>query len=355
MDENTNTTTHTNTNIGTGTGTGTTTPTPTPTNAGTGTATGADPRRAGRPGPLSGRVALVAGATRGAGRALAVELGRAGATVYVTGRTSRGSVSEVGRSTETIEQTAELVSAAGGAGIAVPTDHLDEDRVRALVRRIDRERGRLDILVNDLWGGEHLLTGSVFGRKSWQTPLADGLRILELGVRSHVITAALALPLLIRSDAPLLVEVTDGTAAANRRYRENLFYDLAKNAPIRIAFGLGQELAEYRGTAVAVTPGFLRSEQMLAHFGVSEENWRDAVAREPHFAIAESPHYLARGVAALAADPDRAARWNGKSTSSGELAQVYGVRDVDGSRPDAWAYFEDVVHGGKNGSADDYR
>jgi NAD(P)-dependent dehydrogenase (short-subunit alcohol dehydrogenase family) len=309
----------------------------------------------GQAGPLAGRIALVAGATRGAGRALAVELGRAGATVYVTGRTTREHASEVGRTTETIEQTAELVTAAGGTGIAVPTDHLDEDRVRALVERIDREQGRLDILVNDLWGGEHLLVDSVFGKKSWQTPLAVGLRILELGVRSHVITAAVALPLLIRSDAPLHVEVTDGTAVSNRRYRENLYYDLAKNAPIRMAFGLGEELAEYGGMAVAVTPGFLRSEQMLTHFGVTEENWREAVAREPHFAVAESPYYLARAVAALAADPDRSACWNGKSTSSAELARTYGVRDVDGSRPDAWAYFEDVRYGGKDSSADDYR
>ncbi len=310
---------------------------------------------AGPAGPLAGRVALVAGATRGAGRAQAVELGRAGATVYVTGRTTRTRLSEVGRSTETIEESAELVTAAGGTGIAVPTDHLDEAQVRALVERIDGEHGRLDILVNDLWGGEHLLSDAVFGKKSWETPLADGLRILELGARSHVITAALLLPLLIRSDAPLHVEVTDGTAHSNRRYRENIYYDLAKNAPIRLAFGLGQELAEYGGTAVAVSPGFLRSEQMLSHFGVSEENWRDAIAQEPTFAIAESPRYLARTVAALAADPDRAERWNGTSTSSGELAKVYGVTDVDGSQPDAWAYFEDVIHGGKEGSADDYR
>ncbi|MFI9389675.1 SDR family oxidoreductase [Streptomyces bauhiniae] len=305
--------------------------------------------------PLAGRIALVAGATRGAGRAMAVELGRAGATVYVTGRTTRERASEVGRPTETIEETAELVAAAGGTGIAVPTDHLDPDQVRALVGRIDREQGRLDILVNDLWGGEHLLVDSVFGKKSWETPLDDGLRILELGVRSHVITAALALPLLIRSDAPLHVEVTDGTAVYNRRYRENLYYDLAKNAPIRIAFGLGEELAEYGGTAVAVTPGFLRSEQMLGHFGVTEENWRDATAREPDFATAESPAYLARGIAALAADPGRAARWNGKSTSSAELARTYDVTDVDGSRPDAWAYFEEVKFGDKEGTPDDYR
>ncbi|MEU1122220.1 SDR family oxidoreductase [Streptomyces sp. NPDC005899] len=313
-----------------------------------------DTAPAGPAGPLTGRIALVAGATRGAGRAQAVELGRAGATVYVTGRTTRARASEVGRTTETIEETGELVTAAGGTGIAVPTDHLDEAQVRALAQQIDREHGRLDILVNDLWGGEHLLVTSVFGKKSWETPLADGLRILELGARSHVITAALLLPLLIRSDAPLHVEVTDGTARFNRRYRENMYYDLAKNAPIRLAFGLGQELAEYGGTAVAVSPGFLRSEQMLSHFGVGEENWHDAIAQEPGFAIAESPHYLARTVAALAADPDRAKRWNGRSTSSAELARAYGVTDVDGSQPDAWAYFEDEARG-KGGSPEDYR
>ncbi|MBD0744189.1 SDR family oxidoreductase [Streptomyces sp. CBMA152] len=312
-------------------------------------------QKAAQEGSLTGRIVLVAGATRGAGRAQAVELGRAGAVVYVTGRTTRTQASEVGRTTETIEETAELVTAAGGTGIAVPTDHLDESQVRALVRKIDQEQGRLDVLVNDLWGGEHLLAASVFGKKSWETPLADGLRILDLGARSHVITAALMLPLLIRSDAPLHVEVTDGTAVFNRRYRENMYYDLAKNAPIRLAFGLGQELAEYGGTAVAVSPGFLRSEQMLAHFGVAEENWRDAVAQEPTFAIAESPYYLARTVVALAADPDRAGRWNGKSTSSAELAKAYGVQDVDGSQPDAWTYIEDVVHGRKDASADDYR
>ncbi|MEV7119238.1 SDR family oxidoreductase [Kitasatospora griseola] len=305
--------------------------------------------------PLAGRIVLVAGATRGAGRALAVELGRAGATVYVTGRTTRERLSEVGRASETIEETGELVTAAGGVGIAVPTDHLDEGQVRALFGRIEEEQGQLDVLVNDLWGGERLTAESIFGKKSWETPLADGLRMLELGVRSHVITAALGLPLLVRSAAPLLVEVTDGTAATNRRYRENLYYDLAKNAPIRMAFGLGEELAEYGGAAVCVTPGFLRSEQMLTHFGVAEENWRDVITVEPTFAIAESPQYLARGVAALAADPRRAERWNRKSTSSAELARVYGVTDVDGSRPDAWAYFEAVGERGDSVSAEDYR
>ncbi|MFB7866928.1 SDR family oxidoreductase [Streptomyces sp. NPDC056069] len=287
--------------------------------------------------PLAGRVTLVAGATRGAGRAIAVQLGAAGATVYVTGRTTRDKVSEVGRATETIEETAELVTAAGGEGIAVPTDHLQADRVRALAGRIDREQGRLDVLVNDVWGGEHLI-GSSFGRKTWDIDLADGLRMLELGVKTHAVTSHTLLPLLIRHPGGLVVEVTDGTAAYNgTRYRENLFYDLAKNAPIRMAFGLAKELEEFGGTAVAVTPGWLRSEQMLGHFGVTEENWRDATAELPGFAIAESPVYVGRAVAALAADPERA-RWTGRSLSSGQLAREYGFTDADGSRPDAWGF-----------------
>lgn len=285
--------------------------------------------------PLAGRIALVAGATRGAGRAIAVQLGAAGATVYVTGRTTRDKVSEVGRSTETIEETAELVTAAGGEGIAVPTDHLDPEQVRALIERIDREQGRLDVLVNDVWGGEHLLT---FGTKTWEYDLAGGLRMLELGVKTHAITSHTALPLLIRHPGGLVVEVTDGTAAYNgTRYRENLFYDLAKNAPIRMAFGLGEELKEYGGTAVCVSPGWLRSEQMLAHFGVTEDNWRDATEQLPDFGVSESPVYVGRAVAALAADPDRA-RWNGRSLDSGQLAREYGFTDSDGSRPDSWGF-----------------
>lgn len=284
--------------------------------------------------PLSGRIALVAGATRGAGRAIAVQLGAAGATVYVTGRTTREKVSEVGRATETIEETAELVTAAGGEGIAVPTDHLEIDQVEALVARIDEERGRLDILVNDVWGGEHLLK---FGLKVWETDLTDGLRMMELGVRTHAITSRLALPLLIRHPGGLVVEMTDGTAEWNTRFRENFFYDLTKNAPIRMAFALSHDLASVGGTAVALTPGWLRSEQMLAVFGVTEENWRDAIEKVPGFEIAESPAYVGRAIAALAADPDRA-RWTGQSLSSGQLAKVYGFTDADGSRPDAWGY-----------------
>ncbi|MFE8937557.1 SDR family oxidoreductase [Streptomyces sp. NPDC007872] len=303
--------------------------------------------------PLRGRICLVAGATRGAGRAIAVQLGTAGATVYVTGRTTREKASEVGRTTETIEETAELVTAAGGEGVAVPTDHLDPEQVRVLIDRIDRERGRLDVLVNDIWGGEHLVVAG-FGKKIWEVDLADGLRMLELGVKSHLITSAAAAPLLTRNPGGLLVEVTDGTQEYNAtRYRENVYYDLAKNAPIRMAFGLARELAPAGGTAVALTPGWLRSEQMLDHFGVTEENWRDAAEKLPDFAVAESPVYVGRAVAALAADPDRA-RWNGRSLSSGQLAKEYGFTDADGSRPDAWGFViaketdEDV-------SVDDYR
>ncbi|MGW6570353.1 SDR family oxidoreductase [Streptomyces sp. NPDC054975] len=303
--------------------------------------------------PLSGRIALVAGATRGAGRAIAVELGAAGATVYVTGRTTRKKVSEVGRATETIEETAELVTAAGGEGIAVPTDHLEVDQVQALVERIDSERGRLDILVNDVWGGEHLVMAG-FGKKIWEMELTDGLRMLELGVKSHLITSAAAVPLLIRNPGGLLVEVTDGTAEYNTtRYRENIYYDLTKNAPIRMAFGLSHDMKDVGGTAVAVTPGWLRSEQMLDHFGVTEDNWRDATEKLPDFAVAESPVYVGRAVAALAADPDRA-RWNGQSLSSGQLAKEYGFTDADGSRPDAWGFII-AKETDEKVSVDDYR
>jgi len=301
-------------------------------------------------GRLTGRIALVAGATRGAGRAMAVQLGAEGATVYVTGRTTRERRSEVNRP-ETIEETAELVTAAGGTGIAVPTDHLEPERVRELTERIDREQGRLDVLVNDVWGGEHLID---FGTKMWEIGLERGLRMLRLGVETHIVTSHYALPLLIRRPGALVVEVTDGTAETNKRYRESFYYDLTKYAPIRMAQALGEELKEYGGTAVSVTPGFLRSEQMLDTFGVTEESWRDAVAQERHFAISESPLLVGRAVAELAADPD-VARWNGQSLSSGQLARVYGFTDADGSRPDAWKYISEVAIGGKEADASDYR
>lgn len=284
--------------------------------------------------PLTGKIALVAGATRGAGRAIAVELGAYGATVYVTGRTTRETVSEVGRHTETIEETAELVTRAGGEGIAVATDHLEVERVRELVARIDREQGRLDVLVNDVWGGNQFLD---FQLPVWEIDLERGLRMLDLGVKTHLITSSVALPLLVRHPGGLVVEVTDGTAESNRTPRENFYYDLAKNAPIRMAYLLAEELKKVGGTAVAVTPGFLRSEEMLDGFGITEANWREGIKVHRHFALSETPVYLGRGVAALVADPRRE-RWAGQALSSGQLAKEYGVTDTDGSRPDVWAY-----------------
>ncbi|MEW2403176.1 SDR family oxidoreductase [Streptomyces sp. NPDC046862] len=301
--------------------------------------------------PLEGKVALVAGATRGAGRGIAVELGAAGATVYVTGRSTRERRSEYDRP-ETIEETADLVTAAGGHGIAVPTDHLDPDRVRALVDRIADEQGRLDVLVNDIWGGELLFE---WDTPVWEHDLDKGLRLLRLAVETHAITNHLALPLLLRRPGGLVVEMTDGTADYNRdNYRVSFFYDLAKSSVLRMGFSLGHELGPRGATAVALTPGWLRSEMMLEGFGVTEDTWRDALERVPHFCISETPRYVGRAVAALAADPE-VARWNGQSLSSGGLAQVYGFTDLDGSRPDAWRYLVEVQDTDKPADATGYR
>ncbi|MGH6918445.1 MAG: SDR family oxidoreductase [Geminicoccaceae bacterium] len=300
---------------------------------------------------LAGKVALVAGGTRGAGRGIAVELGAAGATVYVTGRTTRDQQSEYARP-ETIEETAALVSAEGGHGIAVRVDHLVADEVRALVDRIRAEQGRLDVLVNDVWGGENLKEWS---KPVWAHDLRNGLRLLRLQVETHLITAHHALPLLIERPGGLLVEVTDGTAAYNAdHYRINPFYDLAKVAVTRMAWAHAKDLAPHRATSVAITPGWLRSEMMLEAFGVREENWRDATAKIPHFVISETPRFVGRAIAALAADPDLS-RWNGQSLSSGQLAQVYGFTDLDGSRPDAWRYVQEVQDAGKPADAKGYR
>ncbi|MFI0137479.1 SDR family oxidoreductase [Streptomyces luteogriseus] len=301
--------------------------------------------------PLQDKVALVAGATRGAGRGIAVELGAAGATVYVTGRTTRARRSEYDRP-ETIEDTADLVTAAGGRGIAVPTDHLDRSQVKALVDRIADEQGRLDVLVNDIWGGEKLFE---WDTPLWEHDLDNGLRLLKLAVETHAVTSHHALPLLLRHPGGLVVELTDGTADYNaENYRVNFFYDLAKASVLRMAFALGHELGPRGATAVALTPGWLRSEMMLDGFGVREENWRDALESVPHFAISETPHYVGRAVAALAADAD-VARWNGRSLSSGGLAQAYGFTDLDGSRPDAWRYLVEVQDAGKPADVTGYR
>ncbi|MFD8290047.1 SDR family oxidoreductase [Streptomyces lavendulae] len=300
---------------------------------------------------LEGRVALVAGGTRGAGRGIAVQLGARGATVYVSGRSTAGRRSEYDRP-ETVEETAELVTAAGGRGVAVVVDHLVPERVEALVARIDAEQGRLDVLVNDVWGGERLFE---WESPVWEHDLDKGLRLLRLAVDTHAITSHFALPLLLREPGGLVVEMTDGTAEYNAdRYRVSFFYDLAKSAVLRMAFALGHELGPRGATAVALTPGWLRSEMMLEAFGVTEENWRDALERVPHFAISETPSYVGRAVAALAADPD-VARWNGRSLSSGQLARAYGFTDLDGSRPDAWRYMVEVQDPGRPADPTGYR
>ena len=299
---------------------------------------------------LEGRVALVAGATRGAGRGIAVQLGAAGAIVYCTGRTTRSQRSEMNRP-ETIEETAALVDEAGGHGIAVQVDHLVPDEVRALVERIDREHGALHILVNDIWGA----TEMEWDKTVWESSLDLGLRTLRLGVDTHAITSHFALPLLIKAPGGLVVEVNDGTAEYNAAtYRVSFFYDLVKAAVTRMAFSLGHELQPYGATAVSLTPGWLRSEAMLEAFEVTEPSWLDATTRVPHFAISESPSYVGRAVVALAGDPN-VSRWNGQSVSSGQLAKVYGFRDLDGSQPDAWRYLSEVQDVGKPADVTGYR
>jgi NAD(P)-dependent dehydrogenase (short-subunit alcohol dehydrogenase family) len=299
---------------------------------------------------LSGKVALVAGATRGAGRGIAVQLGAAGATVYVTGRTTRSSPSEMNRP-ETIEETAALVDRAGGSGIAVRVDHLVPDEVRGLVERIEREQGALHVLVNDIFG----LTRMEWNKTVWESDLEYGLHLLRLGIDTHAITSHFALPLMITQPGALVVEVNDGTTEYNStNYRVSFFYDLVKTVVNRMAFALGHELRPHRGTAVAVTPGWLRSEVMLEVYGVTEANWRDATAQQPHFAISETPAFVGRAVAALAADPD-VSRWNGMSLSSGQLAKVYGFTDIDGSQPDAWRYLVEVQDAGKPADVTGYR
>jgi NAD(P)-dependent dehydrogenase (short-subunit alcohol dehydrogenase family) len=299
---------------------------------------------------LAGKVALVAGATRGAGRGIAVQLGAAGATVYVTGRTTRTQRSEMNRP-ETIEESAALVDQAGGCGIAVQVDHLVPEQVQALIARIESEQRCLHVLVNDIWGA----TTMEWNKSVWESSLDIGLRTLRLGVDTHAITSHFAIPLLIKKPGGLVVEVTDGTDEYNAsHYRVSFFYDLAKAAVNRMAFALAHELRPYGATAVSLTPGWLRSEAMLDAYGVTENNWRDATARSPHFAISETPAFVGRAVAALAQDPD-VSRWNGQSLSSGQLAKINGFTDLDGSQPDAWRYVVEVQDAGKPADVTGYR
>jgi NAD(P)-dependent dehydrogenase (short-subunit alcohol dehydrogenase family) len=299
---------------------------------------------------LVDKVALVAGATRGAGRGIAVELGAAGATVYVTGRSTREQQSEMNRP-ETIEETAELVDKAGGRGIAVRVDHLVPDEVQALVKRIESESGALHILVNDIFGATHI----EWNKTAWQSDLEYGLRMLRLGIDTHAITSHFAIPLLLKQPGGLLIEVNDGTAEYNAtRYRNSFFYDLTKAGVQRMAFALAHELRESETTVVELTPGWLRSEVMLEAFKVCESNWRDATVHVPHFAISETPAFVGRAVVALASDA-KVARWHGQSLSSGALAREYGFTDVDGSQPDAWRYLVEVQEAGKPADVTGYR
>lgn len=296
--------------------------------------------------PLAGRIAVVTGATRGAGRGIACMLGEAGATVYCTGRSTReklaagrlkpGAPFELANRPETIEESAEMVMGYGGLGIPVRVDYTDEQQVIALFERVQAERGRLDILVNDVWGGDEL---SEWGKPFWELSIQKGLLMQQRGVHTHIIASRYAVPLMVEHSQGLIVEITDGDTPA---YRGNLFYDLVKASVVRLAFAMSEELRPHNITALAVTPGFLRSEAMLDHFGVTEANWQEGAKVDPHFIASETPYYIGRAVAALAADPNVSQK-SGKAFSSWDLAVEYGFKDIDGRRPNWGKYFEEHI------------
>ncbi len=299
--------------------------------------------------PLKDKIAVVAGATRGAGRGIACMLGEAGATVYCTGRSTRaklaGRQNGAGSSPfaleyrpETIEETAEMVTTWGGIGIPVQVDHSDEAQVRALFERVKAEQGRLDLLVNDIWGGDELME---WDKPFWELSIKPGLLMQQRGVYTHIITSRYGAPLLVERGQGLIVEITDGDSL---NYRGNLFYDLTKSSVIRLAYGMAEELRPHGVTALALTPGFLRSEAMLEHFGVTETNWQDGAKKDPHFIASETPFYVGRAVAALAADPNVASK-AGQAFSSWNLAVEYGFTDVDGRQPHWGNYFAEHVAG----------
>lgn len=287
------------------------------------------------PGPLESQVALVAGATRGAGRGIARCLGAAGAIVYCTGRSVRGASATPGRP-ETIEETAELVSQEGGTGVAIRVDHTREDEVAALVARIEADHGRLDVLVNDVWGGDELVS---WGQKFWDLDMGAVSTLMERCIFSHVLTARYATPLMLKGERGLIVEVTDGTLGG---YRGQLIYDLVKSSVNRLAYAMAWDLVRTKITALAVSPGFLRSEAMLDNLGVTEANWRDAIAKNAEFAESETPFFVGRAIAALAADPD-VSRWAGAALFAADLAQEYGFTDVDGRSPRFWEGFDALI------------
>ncbi|GIK67355.1 MAG: short-chain dehydrogenase [Chloroflexota bacterium] len=288
---------------------------------------------------LAGKVAVVAGATRGAGRGIALALGAAGATVYATGRSTRGQLSDMGR-TETIDDTADLITSKGGKGIAVRVDHTQAEQVKALFERVRAEQnGQLDILVNDVWGGDALVK---WGERFWEHSLTDGLKVIERAVFTHLITAHYGAPLMVARGSGLLIEITDGDNEWNKAYRGNLYYDLVKTTINRMAMGMAEELKSHGVTALALTPGFLRSEAMLDHFGVTEANWRDAIAQDPFFAGSETPHFIGQAVVALASDP-QVMRKAGQALATWHLAEEYGFNDADGQRPHWLRFYEASV------------
>lgn len=290
---------------------------------------------------LRGKVAVVAGATRGAGRGIAVSLGEAGATVYCTGRSIRGKPAS-GNRPETIEETAEMVTAGGGTGIHVQVDHSDEQQVKALFERVAAEQnGQLDLLVNDIWGGETLTD---WGVPFWEHSLENGLLMQRRAIHTHMITSYYGVPLMVARRQGLVIEITDGT---NYDYRGNLYYSLAKISVIHLAEAMAADLRPHTITALALTPGFLRSEEMLDYFGVTEANWRDGAKKEPHFIASETPYYIGRAVVALASDPE-VARKSGKALSTWELMPEYDLIDKDGRRPDWGKYFKEVVEPERN-------
>ena len=302
---------------------------------------------------LNGKCALVAGATRGAGRAIAVSLAEAGAYVYATGRSSRVYGSSDMNRPETIEETIDIIHSVGGEGEAVRVDHTDSIQVEELINKIDTEKGRLDILVNDIFGGHPFME---WDKKLWEHDLTKGFTMLRYGVGTHLITNTKAIPLMLRSGGGLIVEMTDGTTSYNKAFRRNVgfYYDLVKTNVERITIGLAAELEKEAISAVAVTPGWMRSEQMLENFGVTEANWRDTLTKVPHFCISETPYFVARGVVALASD-NNSKRWSGKVLSSFDIAKEYGITDLDGSQPDCWRYTVEVDDKGLPADCTGYR
>lgn len=282
--------------------------------------------------PLKGKVAVVAGATRGAGRGIACMLGQAGATVYCTGRSTRQNLSEINR-TETIEETAELVTSLGGTGIWVQVDHQDPDQVRGLFERVRQHQGHLDILVNNMSGDQFLTHGMLSGKELipfWRYPIEKGIATQQNGVHTHLITSYFAAPLLVERKQGLIIEINDCNCL---QYNDvGVYYSLSKTALVLLAYFMAEELKPHHVTVVSLTPGWLRSETMLDGFGVTEENWQDAVQEAPDFINSETPFYIGRAVVALATDPNVMEK-TGHALSAGYLAHEYNFTDIDGRQP----------------------